>query len=354
MKKWFKKTVAVVLTAAMVMSVGMPAFAAEQNEEDEKRRFVAEELNDITLGQEAADFLEQNGITDLEARLSIQLYSDDSEENMYVGILDEDILALKRAAEAHNFTEEQVQQYVEGLMNTPSEVVLEDKSASARKDSTDRTKKDGVGYEVQSLGGYSQATSYATLPIRSINNLQDIAYVFYTAYSGPTCMDFGVRGGMYNWVTMFLPKLDDNKQAAGDDKNINKKDGERIYFNINVEKNGVLRCRLLDANNFSNVLCDTMYAMSGVAKDKMVFNKQITFCNNNCTYTSGCKISNARFDQSYLYNTAGYRKMDSTNTKSDRCGRFGIVGIEGSREMVKINNSTQWDSEDITIHFNLK
>ena len=36
MKKWFKKTVAVVLTAAMAMSVGMPAFAAENTSEREK------------------------------------------------------------------------------------------------------------------------------------------------------------------------------------------------------------------------------------------------------------------------------------------------------------------------------
>lgn len=278
--------------------------------------------------------------------VSVQNYSDDGEESFYTGVLNEDILSLKRAAEAYDFTEQQIEEYVEGLVNTPSELVTESQLISTM--ANDRTEKDGVGYEVMSKAGYTQATSYATLPKRSINNKDDIAYVFYTAYvNGGTCMDFGVRGGMYSWVTTYLPAI------AADGQKINKNDGQKIYFNINVEKNGYLRCRILDASNFSNVLCDTSYQMRGVAQNNMIFNKQITFCNNNQTFKSGCKISGGGFDQSYVYTTRANAKMNASNTKSDRCGVFGIKGVSGSRNLVTVNNAktTKWDTEVVTIEF---
>ncbi len=256
-------------------------------------------------------------------------------------------MALKNAAEANNFSEEQIEAYINGLLSTPSRIILEAERVSPM--AQDRNNDDGVGYEGMSVTGYNQATSYATLPKRNITNLQDIAYVFYTVYTNTgNCMDFGVRGGMYSWVTTFTPVVN------GDGTNIHKSDGEQIYFNINVEKNGVLRCRILDANNFSNVLFDTMYQMSGVSKDRMIFNKQISFCNNNKTFTSGCKISNGGFSQSYIYNSTGYSKMNASNTNSNRCGVFGISEVPGSRSMVQVNHSTQWDSEDVTITFNLR
>lgn len=326
----------------------MPAFAESLNEEAQQKVFIREELNDITLSKESVDFLAQNGIYDLQEYFNTIVYS--NEENLYAGILEEDILALKRAAEANNFTEEQIQKYVEGLINSSPIIVLESQTASpAAKDrpSTDS----GVGYEVQSKAGYTQATSFATLPKRSINNLQDITYMIYTVYvNGGTNMDFGVRGGMYNWVTTYLPFVSE------DGAPISKNDGEKIYFNINVEKNGVLRCRILDANNFSNVLCDTLYQMTGVAENKLIFNKQITFCNNNKQFTSGCKISNGGFDNSFVYTTKGYSIMNPDNTDENRCGAFGITGIKGSQNMVTVNDAktSHWDKEDVTITFNLK
>ena len=85
--------------------------------------------------------------------------------------------------------------------------------------------------------------------------------------------------------------------------------------------------------------------MTGVKKDSMVFNKQISLCNNYATYTSGSSISHAKFNQSYLYNSKGYSLMNSSNTNSKRRGAFG-----GSR--VIVNSYTQWDSEDVSIYFN--
>lgn len=350
MKKKFQKIMATVLTAAMAMSVCSPAFA-NTTAEEEAMAFIKSELNDTTLSAEAEQFLKENQIYNLEERVRAQTYSL-GEENLYVGILDEDVLALKRAAEAHNFTNEQIVQYVEGLVNTPSRFVPEDKNSAIAVASVPEANNrpagdDGIGYEVQSKTGYSQATSYATLPKRSINNMQDIAYIFYTVYAGKYCMDFGLRAGMYSWAIAYnpIPSGFDTEQT------IPKKDGERVYFNVYVEKNGVLRCRILDANNFSNVLFDDTYEMTGVAKDSCIFNKQITMCRADRNFTTGSKISNGKFTASTLYNSAGYYTMNTSNCNSARCGRFGVTGVSGSREKVTVNNYTQWDSEDITIEF---
>lgn len=117
MNKKFEKIIATVLTAAMAMSITVPAFAEKSlNEESQKQAFIREELNDTTLSKESIDFLEKNGIYDLQEHFDTIAYT--NEENLYAGILDEDILALKRAAEANNFTEEQIQKYVEGLLNS--------------------------------------------------------------------------------------------------------------------------------------------------------------------------------------------------------------------------------------------
>lgn len=353
------KVLSIVLSMAVLMGMSSVAWANENqfivndenvshfivNDENERVNIIKAEFNDISLSQEAKEFLAENDIVldilQVEETSAMKQNTQDSSELLYAGVLNEDILALMRAAEANNFTEQQIQEYVDGLMNVSPQIVCEVASNTPVVMSnpvSTRVPDNGIGYEVQSVYGYNQATSYVTLPTRNIDNLDDIAYLFYTAYSPNTCMDFGVRGGMYSWVSSFNPN------AAGDGEVINKNDGDRIYFNINVESNGWLRCRILDANNFSNVLFDTLYQMSGVGTNKMIFNKQITFCNNDATFTSGCSISHGKFDQSYLYTTTGYSIMNSSNTNPNRRGAFGGDGVT-------VHSYTQWGSEDVSISF---
>lgn len=337
-----KRITSIALAFFMSMSIGSPSFAMQDDAatyftSDEE--VVKSELSDTTLSPEAESFLLEYGVKlQLPHRgdtvMDLDSYENDDADSTYVGVLNEDILALKNATEAHGFTKSQVQEYVDGLFDTNPQIIRESKTAQKSK----RVPDDGIGYEVQSFSGYNQATSYATLPKRNINNLNDIVYIFFTAYSPSTNMDFGVRGGMYDWVSNFTPV------QTGDGTSIGKRDGDQIYFNIYVEKNNWLRCRILDAKNFSNVLFDTAYKMSGVKKNNMVFNKQITFCNNQAKFTSGCSISHARFDQTYIYTTTYNAPMNSNNTNPNRRGTFG-----GNRVVVNSNNG--WESEDISIYF---
>lgn len=334
-----RRIIITVLTIIMSVSLSVQVFAG-QNEmaryflSDEE--IINSELSDTSLSLEAEEFLAEYEVNldisrDGNAIMGID---DDEDGSSYVGVLNEDILALKNATEAYGFTKQQVQEYVDGLVDEAPQIIRDSKS---KKKST-RIPDDGIGYEVQSLSGYNQATSYATLPTRKIDNEDDIVYIFFTAYSSSTCMDFGVRGGMYNWVSHFSPK------EKGDGESIGKRDGEQIYFNIYVEKSGWLRCRILDAKNFSNVLFDAAYQMEGVKKNRMVFNKQITLCNKYAQFTSGCYITHARFDQAYIYTTTYNAPMNSKNTNSKRRGAFG-----GDR--VVVNSTDGWTSEDVSIYF---
>lgn len=342
-----KKYLSLAFAFMLVLGMSFPALMADAyfEEDSKKENIIKTELSDTSLSDEAISFLAENNISlDSKVTPNSEVMSEGNGNTEYIGVLNEEILALKNAAQAYGFTQQQIQAYVEGILNTPTTVIFEednpDLSIMSNPTST-RVPDDGIGYEVQPLTGYSQATSYVTLPTRSINNLNDIAYLFYTAYSSSTCMDFGVRGGMYSWVTSFNPV----KNPKEDGVAIGKNDGDRVYINISVASDGWLSCKIMDANNFSNVLCSVLYQMTGVKKDSMVFNKQISLCNNYATYTSGSSISHAKFNQSYLYNSKGYSLMNSSNTNSKRRGAFG-----GSR--VTVNSYTQWDSEDVSIYFN--
>lgn len=55
MKKWFKKTVAVVLMATMAMTVGMPAFAAEENFE-KQMNFSSDNVAEATVNTLEGNF----------------------------------------------------------------------------------------------------------------------------------------------------------------------------------------------------------------------------------------------------------------------------------------------------------
>lgn len=302
----------------------------------------------LYISKESEDFLETHNINVDELKLMLHQNNyvlkstvNSTSNNNYVGVFDEDIKALKNADKVYNFDDVQIRKYVDGLLNTKSEVDISHMLRSIDRPSND----DGVGYEVQSKAGYMQATSYASLPNRSINNLTDIAYLFYSiapnTYDSPV-FDFGVRGGIYHWAGQLSPNPN-----GYEDNSINRNDGDKIYFNINVDKNNWVRCRAVSASDFSNVLYDKYYYLNGITKHNASFNKQITLCNPNRDFNTGSAIYNGGFSQSYLYRADGSYAGSVTN----RTGKFGVSGINGSRDKVVVNSSTQWDTEDVTIRF---
>ena len=217
MKRWMKKFAAVVATVAMVCSVGMPAFAAEGSGYDNvDEDFVYQYLLDKGV---SADKLDKLPLDTLDSTF--------------------------RQAEANNFTNTQIQQYIDGqisILESPQtysgqdEAVLSEdgntiitsygevpnlikryhgkytgenvseevneraftEDAATMVDSGDQT---GVFWKVQSAGGYTSATAFATLPLVSNYNSIDRPYMFLAANSTESgaCLTFvGDYGVVYS------------------------------------------------------------------------------------------------------------------------------------------------------------
>ncbi len=186
MRKTMKKIIAMVLTVAMVMSIGMPAFAAEGNN--------FENLS----SEDVCQYLLDRGVADDKLDL----------------LNDEILESTMRQAEANNFTDTQVQQYIDGqisIVTAPQTISHEDavlsedgstfitshgeypnllqryksqytgenigdeiesnRSVTSWTTKIDAEDQTGVFWKVQSAGGYTSATAFATLPLSVITTV---------------------------------------------------------------------------------------------------------------------------------------------------------------------------------------
>lgn len=93
------------------------------------------------------------------------------------------INSLVKQIQAYNFTEEQIEQYIDGLiLSTPNTVIGQRNSVSAEDDYHYRPFPDeGTGYEVQSLKGYNQSTAFGIVGDAKTNKPEgQAAYMFFT------------------------------------------------------------------------------------------------------------------------------------------------------------------------------
>ena len=107
MKKFLRKTIAILTTITILTFAGAPSFAAEP-------------ASDSVLSQESLEFL-------LEHDVDVSVFEKGSpalDKHSDTPVLfDEDILSLMQEAEVYNFSSEQIQQYVKGLIDNPTTVV---------------------------------------------------------------------------------------------------------------------------------------------------------------------------------------------------------------------------------------
>ena len=340
MKRWMKKFAAVVATAAMVCSVGMPAFAAED---------VTTSGNE--LSEEAITFLQEHNVDT--SIFEISTLSLD-EETQIANSYDESVLFLKNQTEAYEFTDEQIQAYVEGLVTKPT-MVIQDETIAPYADN--RPGDNGIGYEVKSKGGYYQETAFATLP--TVNRAKDStspasAYMFYTLSNVPESwgIDVGLWYGSGNHIEAWRSfyKLPGGANIPIDNL-FSLKAGDLVYFNGAVETNGYLRFRVLDGNDFSKVYVDISYYVGdkGIYRTNASFNRQISLCNDKALFNTGAYCQRAKFDRAYIYSDNGPVQPGYTNTESNRCGTFGVD--RESRLKVSVIDSLEWYKEDVTITF---
>lgn len=317
----------------------------------------------VTLNDESQQFLEEYNIDIYKELLK---FSDDNNSNInyrslendtmqdkevYVGNLNDDILALKNAAEANNFTEEQIGAYVDGLLKNETEVI-EDNNEISLRSAPDRNEGNsyGCGFEALSQQSFSQMTTRVKLPSVNINNSREIHYLFVSPGNSNDLFDFGLMKGQNNWVGFYL--LDKKNHPGMTNMNqfsLNRsvRDGEMLYYNIYIGTDGYINCKILNNNNFSDVIASKRIWLNYGSKNSIAFNKQITMTFDRYTRYGG-KINDARFSDSYLYNDRGnYRFENKVN--NSRYGAFGDTRVSGSRYYTNYRFSSNTDYVDINL-----
>ncbi|MDT3425389.1 hypothetical protein J2Z22_000905 [Paenibacillus forsythiae] len=344
-----KSVVTAATSIVLFFSLAIPTFA----QTDKK--------GDYIISNEAVDFLKDHKV-DVTPFKKSNTTSDKiySKENQSVSIsksdlYDANILSLKQQVAAYNFSDDQIQKYVKGLVDTPSTIInnsgANTYSIASTPYSTNRPGDNGIGYEVVSdSSGYNTSTAFATLPY--VNRAGGSSgYLFYTVSgSDGWGIDVGLwYGGGYEgngWRGVY--NSPDLGQHATTSAISGLTAGSRVYFIANVLNNGYLEFKALDANNFNTVYTDFIYYVGNhIWSTNGIFNRQITLCNDTANFSNGDYLNNAKFSDAYLYSTTGYARVTSANTV--RHGAFGTN--DTNRTQVTVNSYTMWDSEDVSITF---
>ena len=346
MNKLMKKVTTLIATVSMIASMGTTVFAAESYES-----------NVGLLSNEATAFLLEHGVdTSVFTANALNTFDTLDAKTSIANSYDESVLALKDAAAANNFTNEQIQKYVEGLVSTPTTIVeSEDNKIETYADN--RPTDDGIGYEVKSKAGYYQSTAYATLPTvnrASSSASPSSAYMFFTVsdLAESWGIDVGIwyayGSGIEAWRGCYNPA---DKVLQSGDVISGLTAGDRIYMSAVVETNGYLRFRILDASNFNNVYYDISYYVGdhGIYRSNACINRQISLCNNAANFNTGAYLRNAQFSDAYIYSSSGYSKTLASNTISNRLGAFGTNATNAKK--VTVNSYSPWYAENISINF---
>lgn len=325
------------------------------------------EVGSVQISSEAQEFLKQHNI-DVQSDLSKFLSNDDIQKNisdnflnnpgvgianssnrfqkkeLYVGSLNDDIIALKNAAVANQFTEQQIRDYFKGLIKNTT---ILDNSELCIKSAPNRT--DGVGFEAQTYHKFNQFTSYFTLPDVNIEEYNQIVWHFVTVASDISSFDFTLRKGKHDWAAGYLKEGSQHKDTPLYET---LRDGEKLYLNIYRNTNGTVTCKILNANNFGVVYASVNLSLRGGGANRLAFNKQITMTWSSPTsYTAS--ITSANFENSYVYKQSGHYKKFEEVIDWSRYGTFGNKNKPGSDKYTTWrnyqNNGVYFDDVSISV-----
>lgn len=348
-----KKLTSIVITLLMIVGSTSLGFANDTNHAFEK-------LENDGLSKEAVEFLQEHGV-DLDivkdvSKTDMESFASQSQLNKLSisdpGSIDSAIISLKHQTEANDFTDEQVQAYVKGLVDHPT-TILGELYGGISPMAANRPGEDGVGYEVKSKDGYYQTTAFAVVPDAYRGNYNDSsAYMFWTLKDK---IDIGIwysdGDGGTGWRVFWMA----NKKQNSTSPQSGLYEGRDIYFTTWVVDNNWARIKIVDGNNFSKVISDySIYTGGlGITQTNNNMNRQITLCREG-SFTGRAYVDGARFYDAYIYKTNGtFEKTLSTNCVAGRLGSFGTN--DTTKNLVKINRNytEEWFSERVSITFNM-
>lgn len=344
--------------------MAVPSFAEPAKPDNKKVE------GDYVISSEAVNFLKDHNV-DLNPfkKSNIKndmIYSEQSEAApiSQSASYDEKVLFLKNETAAYNFNDDQIQKYINGIVNTtPTIVSTANTSSTLNKPySQNRPNDKGIGYEVLSNAGYYGSTAFAVIPNAwAPVDYATSGYMFWTleapgaAYAVDLGLWYGWGWGGYGWRGVYNtndPAFLPEPQKATTDILTALTPGKEIYMKLFIRSDGYAETVVLDANDFSIVIADFIFYVSGwgIYQSNGVFNRQISLCQGDKNFSNGAYMNNAQFSLAYLYQSNGnYAPVTSSNTILGRTGAFGTNNVDV--EKVSVNSYTQWDSENITIKF---
>lgn len=405
-KKRLSALTAGLLIGAMSLSIGFPANAAD---------FAAsgEEISCATALQE--QIVAKNINTDVQSYSDclkvVEAYSDfgvstndlqqliEIDPSMAVNILEEQ--------ETYQFSDKEVQQYVQGLLETPTTrvysndpeyAITETESgdiqttdgniypkpnaeqpsweiasnslvnnaviapAAVYSYSTTYNSSDATGayWVVKAATGFDTATQRVELPNLVNYNSMDTPYVMYGVYTSGTSGDYGIyyAGDKNAWYGFFgkscinTPSVGEWTGAEPDGVPIPV--GTAVYMYCYLESPEWVRIRVVDNANFSKVYYDVSVYQEGYAiPSSSSIYKEITLAqhkseNGGIVNTStGTQMRNANVVDSYLYNDYTTTKWNPSNVRSAARSCQTLA----KAQTVHVNSYTAWSDENISILF---
>lgn len=356
-----KNIVTAATSMVLLFSLVVPSFAKDANK------------SDYIISDEAVAFLKEHNV-DLSpfknstTSLNAKIYSEDRSHSLSLADLyDDKILSFVQQVKAYNFNDEQIQQYVKGMVETPPIIINDDSNTNNKAFgvtnppySQNRPGDLGIGYEVKSNPGFYEATAFVTLPSSYYRPDNTSGFLFYSVSSPLSDLDnWGIDVGLWlsdgwdgiGWRGVYTAAGQESVPVTGRISALTP--GKEVYLIGKVRDDGYLECQVLDAQNFNIVYVDFIYYVGNrnIWGSNAIFNRQITLCEGKGNFSNGAYMLNSKFSNAYLYShTTGYAPVSSANTQSNRRGIFGTNNID--RNKVTLNSYTQWDSEDVTIIFN--
>jgi hypothetical protein len=276
-----------------------------------------------------------------------------SKSSMY----DESILNFKKQAAVYNFSDDQIQKFITGMVATPPTVAHAAPTSNTTISSLNSTRVDtaGLGYEVKSTSGFDEETAYSTIPTAYRGGTGTSGYMFYTV--SPATGSFGIDIGLWygdgtggvGWRGVYNSSTLGQSATTGILTALTA--GTQIYTYVFVRTDGYLEYKAVNATTFSTVYADFIYYVGdqGLYQTNGIYNRQITLCTDSGLFTNTSYFHNAKFSTAYLYTTTGNAPVTSSNTVSTRVGAFGAGGTTVNK--VTVNSYSAWGSEDVSINF---
>lgn len=316
-------------------------------------------------------------------------------------------LNVLKEQKLYQLTDEEVQQYVQGLLETPTKYVQSNDPdyAVTETESGDLQTADGNTYPkpnaeqssweissnslvnntvvapaavysysttynsadatgaywvIKSTTGFETATQRVELPDIVNWNSMDTPYVMFGVYTSGTSGDYGLyySGEKKAWYGFFgrgsLSSGYIGEWTGAEPDGIPIPEGTAVYMYCYIISPDWVRIRVVDNANFSKVYYDVSVYQDGYAipASSSIY-KEITMAqhsdeNGGIVNTStGTQMKNANVVDSYLYNSTTTTKWNPSNVRSAARSSQTLA----KAQTVQVNSYTAWSDENISILF---